>query len=121
MRPYQANLLNSITLILMPLWAYFSFVGSEDKPELSLTAFIPLIFGIILLLCNGGIKKENKIIAHIAVLITFIALIGLTMPLKSAIADERTLSIIRVLIMISTGLISLFYFIKSFIQARKNK
>ena len=59
MRPYQANLLNSITLILMPLWAYFFFVGSEDKPELSLTAFIPLIFGIILLLCNGGIKKRK--------------------------------------------------------------
>ena len=119
MKTHQANLLNSITLILMPLWAYLTFEGTVDKPEQSVTAFIPLFFGVVLLLCNGGVKKENKIIAHIAVLVTLIALLGLTMPLKAAIADGRTLSIIRVAAMLLTGSLAMISFIKSFIAARK--
>ena len=119
MKTHQANLLNSITLILMPLWAYLTFEGTVDKPEQSVTAFIPLFFGVVLLLCNGGIKKENKIIAHIAVLVTLIALLGLTMPLKAAVADGRTLSIIRVAAMLLTGSLAMISFIKSFIAARK--
>ena len=119
MKTHQANLLNSITLILMPLWAYLTFEGTVDKPEQSVTAFIPLFFGVVLLLCNGGVKKENKIIAHIAVLVTLIALLGLTMPLKAAVADERTLSIIRVAAMLLTGSLAMISFIKSFIAARK--
>lgn len=120
MKTHQANLLNSITLILMPLWAYLTFEGTVDKPEQSVTAFIPLFFGVVLLLCNGGVKKENKIIAHIAVLVTLIALLGLTMPLKAAVADGRTLSIIRVAAMLLTGSLAMISFIKSFIAARKN-
>ena len=119
MKTHQTNLLNSITLILMPLWAYLTFEGTVDKPEQSVTAFIPLFFGVVLLLCNGGVKKENKIIAHIAVLVTLIALLGLTMPLKAAVADGRTLSIIRVAAMLLTGSLAMISFIKSFIAARK--
>lgn len=121
MRPYHANLLNCIALILMPVWAYFSYEGTVEEPNVSMTVFIPLIFGVILLLCNNGLKKENKIIAHVAVLITFIALIGLIMPLNAAIKDDRLLSLIRVLGMMLTGSIAMIVFIKSFIQARKNK
>ena len=119
MKTYQANLLNSLTLILMPIWAYFTFEGTVEKPEQSLTAFIPLAFGVLLLLCNGGLKKENKIIAHIAVLVTLISLLGLTMPLKAAIADDRILSIFRVGAMLLTGSLAMITFIMSFINARK--
>ena len=119
MKTYQANLLNSLTLILMPLWAYLTFEGTVEKPDQSITAFIPLVLGVILLLCNTGLKKENKIIAHIAVLVTLIALIGLTMPLKAAITDGRALSIVRVAIMLLTGLLAMITFVKSFIAARK--
>ena len=119
MKTYQANLLNSITLILMPIWAYLTFEGTVEKPEQSLTALIPLAFGVALFLCNGGLKKENKIIAHIVVLVTFIALLGLTMPLKAAIADDRTLSIFRVGLMLLTGSLAMITFIRSFIAARK--
>ena len=119
MKTYQANLLNSLTLILMPLWAYLTFEGTAEKPDQSITAFIPLFLGVILVLCNRGLKKENKIIAHIAVLVTLIALLGLTMPLKAAIADGRTLSIIRVAVMLLTGSLAMITFVKSFIAARK--
>jgi len=113
------NLINSFTLILMPLWAYFTFEATPEKETLSLTAMIPLFLGIILLLCNNGLKKENKFIAHIAVLVTFVAFLGLFMPLKSAITEGRGLSIIRVGIMILTSCLAIVSFIKSFRQARK--
>ena len=121
MKTYQANLINSLTLILMPLWAYLTYEGTAEKPEQSITALIPLFLGIILFLCNNGIKKENKVIAHIAVVVTFIALLGLFMPLKAAIAEDRTLSLLRVAIMLFTGMLAMITFVRSFIANRKSK
>ena len=63
MEASKANLINSITLIAIGGWGYFS--GS------SMTALIPVMFGVVLLLCNNGIKKENKLIAHLAVLANY--------------------------------------------------
>ena len=85
MKTYQAKIVNALALILMPLWAYLSFEATSEKPQQSITALIPLFLGVILILCNNGLKKENKIIAHVAVFVTLIALAGLLMPLKSAI------------------------------------
>ena len=121
MKTYQANLINSLTLILMPLWAYLTYEGTLEKPEQSITALIPLFLGVILFLCNNGVKKENKVIAHIAVAVTLIALLGLFMPLKAAIVEDRTLSVIRVAIMLLTGMLAMITFIRSFIANRKGK
>lgn len=119
MKTNQANLLNALTLILMPLWSYLTYEGTIEKPDQSITALIPLFLGVVLLLCNGGLKRENKMIAHIAVFITLIALIGLLKPLNAAIDDGRTLSIFRVVAMLITGSLAMITFIKSFIAARK--
>ena len=85
----------------------------------SVTTFIPLFFGVILLICNNGLKKENKVIAHVAVLITLLSVIGLTKPFMSAIDEERFMAVFRVGLMILTGVIALITFIKSFIAARR--
>ena len=119
MKTNQANLLNALTLILMPLWSHLTYEGTIEKPDQSITALIPLFLGVVLLLCNGGVKRENKMIAHIAVFITLIALIGLLKPLNAAIDDGRTLSIFRVVAMLITGSLAMITFIKSFIAARK--
>ncbi len=121
MKTYQANLINSLALILIPLWAYLTYEGTLEKPNQSITALIPLFLGVILFLCNNGVKKENKVIAHIAVVVTLIALLGLFMPLKAAIAEDRTLSVIRVAIMLLTGMLAMITFIRSFIANRKGK
>ena len=122
MRPYQANLLNSIILILMPLWAYLTFDGSPENPTPSITILIPLFFGVILLFCSIGLKKENKMLAHIAVLITLITLIALIVkPLPAAIEDEKSLSIIRIAAMILTSSLAMVAFVKSFIKARRDR
>ena len=119
MKTYQANLLNATMLIVMPIWAYLTFEGTVEKPEQSITAFIPLFFGIILLISNKGLKNENIVIAHLAVVITLIALIGLTMPFKAAIYESRILSMIRVGAMLLSGIFAMITFVKSFVKARQ--
>jgi uncharacterized membrane protein (UPF0136 family) len=107
----KANLLNSITLIVIGLWGYFDV----DSP----TALIPVFFGVLLFLCNNGVKNENKVIAHIAVLLTLlllIALVGMRLP-KSI--DSGGIGLYRVLAMILTSTLAMVAFIRSFINARK--
>ena len=122
MKTYQANMLNVLTLIAMSLWAYFAYEPTPDKMSPPPTIFIPLVFGVILLLCHNGIKKENKIIAHVAVLVTLLSVIGLTKPFMSALDEERFMSVFRVGAMILTGVLAMTIFIQSFIRnRRKNK
>ena len=115
MKASTASLLNAIILISMGLWGYFE---SESK---AITALIPVIIGIILLLVNKGVKNENKALAHVAVLLTFLILLGLIKPLLGAFERETAYAIIRVLLMIISSLWAMISFIKSFISARKNK
>ena len=115
MKASLSSLLNAIILISMGLWGYFE---SESK---AITALIPVIIGIILLLVNKGVKNENKALAHVAVLLTFLILLGLVKPLLGAFERENTYAIIRVLLMIISSLWAMISFIKSFISARKNK
>jgi len=110
MNVLKANILNSICLIVVGLWGYFEATSS--------TALIPVIFGLALLFCSPGLKKENKVIAHIAVLLTFVCLLGLFMPLKGTIEREETIGVIRVSIMILTSITAMVYFVKSFIANR---
>jgi len=113
MTAFTGLLINAITLIAMSLWAYF---GSETP---SPTAFIPAVFGVIFLICGPGMKKHNKIVAHIVVFLTFLLILALAMPLKAAIGRGDTLAIIRVAIMLGTTLLAFVLYIKSFRDARR--
>ena len=115
MKASLSSLLNAVILISMGLWGYFE---SESK---AITALIPVIIGTILLLVNKGVKNENKALAHVAVLLTFLILFGLVKPLLGAFERENTYAVIRVLLMIISSLWAMISFIKSFISARKNK
>ena len=105
------NILNSIVLISLGLWGYFDV----QSP----TALIPVFCGVILLLCTTGVKKENKIIAHVAVLLTLfilVALVGMRLP-KSL--DSGGVGLFRVIAMIATSVLSMVAFVLSFIKARR--
>ncbi|MFL2609345.1 MAG: hypothetical protein DBW74_04785 [Cryomorphaceae bacterium] len=111
MNAYKANLINSISLIIFGIWGYIEVS--------SVTALIPTAFGAILLACSSGIKKQNKIIAHISVLLTLLilfALLGMRLP-KSL--ESGGLGLFRVLAMCGTSIMAMIYFVKSFIAARK--
>tara|TARA_Y100000385_G_C12812515_1_gene516711 strand:+ start:252 stop:608 length:357 start_codon:yes stop_codon:yes gene_type:complete len=115
MKSHNISLLNSLILITISGWGYLS----SETP--SVTALIPLFFGLILLLCYQGVKKENKIIAHIAVTLTLLIFLALFMPLKNAFILGKNGAVLRLSLMIIASGISLFGFIKSFIAARKSK
>tara|TARA_B100000674_G_C37300724_1_gene671958 strand:- start:86 stop:460 length:375 start_codon:yes stop_codon:yes gene_type:complete len=115
MKAHTASLINAILLIVLPLWGYLS----SETP--SITALIPAFIGVILLAMNYGVKKENKIIAHIAVLLTLVILFGLIKPLKGAIGRSDTLAIGRVLVMIISTVVAMIFFVKSFIDAKKRR
>ena len=115
MRPHIANFINAIVLISLSSWGYFS----SDTP--SITALIPTFIGIVLLICSAGVKKENKIIAHVAVLLTLVILAGLIKPLFGALDRGDTAAIIRVCIMILSSVIAMIIFIRNFIDAKKKR
>jgi hypothetical protein len=112
MKAHTASLINAIILVGFGLWAY---LGS-DSP--STTALIPVGIGAVLLALYPGVKKENKIAAHIAVLLTLLILGGLVKPLLGAL-DRNWLAIARVLVMMISTVAALIFFIKSFIDVRR--
>lgn len=109
------SLLNAILLIALGAAGYF--LPADPSP----TALIPVVFGIGLLICQPGIRKHNKTVAHIAVLLTLLILVGLAMPLRGAIGREDTAAIGRVTIMLLSTALALGMFVKSFIDARKQR
>lgn len=113
MKPYIANIINAIVLIAMGSWGY---LGSEDP---SPTALIPVAFGIVFLAVTPLFKKDNKVVAHIVVLLTLVLIISLIMPLKGALGRDDSSAAIRVGLMIVTSVIAMFTYIKSFIDVRK--
>jgi hypothetical protein len=111
MNATKANLINSISLIAFGIWGYLEVASP--------TALIPVGFGVALLLCNNGVKNQNKVVAHIAVLLTLVillALVGMRLP-KSL--ESGGLGLIRVIAMCGTSLLAMVYFVRSFIEARK--
>ena len=115
MKAHIISLVNSVILISMSVWGYLS----SETP--SVTALIPLFFGVGILLGYVGVKKENKAIAHISVLLTLIVLVALFMPLKGAFGREDSMAIFRIVIMILSSALSMVAFVRSFIAARKKR
>ena len=114
MKPHKISFVNAITLISFGLWGYIDV-------DYSPTALIPVIFGIIILILNPGLKRENKVVAHIVVLLTFLILGGLVKPLMSTLESGNTMGITRVSLMMLSTLMSLIVFVKSFIANRSKK
>ncbi|MEM6942891.1 MAG: hypothetical protein AAF565_03965 [Pseudomonadota bacterium] len=114
MTAHTASLINAIALIACSAWAYFGGSGS-------MTALIPVAFALALLACYPGVKAMNKLVAHIAVVLTLIVLVALVMPLSGAIGRGDTAGIVRVGIMMITSAVAMVFFVKSFIDARRSR
>ena len=113
MTAHAANKINALVLIICSLWAYLT-------PEFSYwTALVPAGFGIALLACGPGVKMENKVIAHVAVVLTLVIFLLLMVPFFTAVGEGNTTSIIRVAVMLITCGFAMVAFIKSFRDARK--
>ena len=115
MKAHTVSLINGILLILLAGWGYL------DSNSPSFTALIPAAIGVILVVLNPGVKKENKVVAHIAVLLTLLVLLGLFKPLMGVIDRGNTIGIARVAIMLISAVFALVFFVRSFIDARRNR
>ncbi len=117
MKAASANILNAIVLIAAGVIGYF-FISSETG-ERSLTAFIPAAFGILFLVFNKGVAAGNKVIAHIVVVLTLLLLVMCIMRFVKVEEWEAKKYIFLVCIL--SNAIALVAFIKSFIDARRNR
>ena len=115
MKPHKISLIHAIALVAL---GSFGALSSE-----SMTAWIPTVFGVLLLACNRGVKNENKVLAHVAVLLTLLIVIGLVKPLQGALGreDMDMAAAARVATMLGLSVVALATFVKSFMDARKKK
>jgi hypothetical protein len=113
MTPAIATLFNSLILIVVSLYAYLS----SGTP--SLTALIPAIFGCVFLFIYGPMKRGNKAVAHIIVILTLLLIISLIKPLSGAIGRDDTAALLRVGLMLLSSLIAMGVYVQSFIKARR--
>jgi len=122
MKPYVANIINGVILVALGLIGAWVAMNNFDDP--SKTIFIAPAFGALFLLLTPGMKKDNKVVAHIVVLFTLLLLIMfVAVPLPKAIAaDPRDMGkVLRITTMSFSCLLAIVVFVKSFINARKNK
>ena len=113
MKPYRMNLLCALILVLFGTWGY---LGSETP---SPTALIPVGFGILFALGTPWLRRENKVVAHILVLLTTVLIIALFMPLRGALNREDTLAAVRIGVMLVSCIAAMIVYIRSFIEARR--
>lgn len=111
MNAHSASLLNAATLLIMGLWGYME----KNAP----TALIPVFFAVLLIVMSQGVKNENKAQAHVAVIVTLLALLGIFKPFIGALGKDDVMAKVRTGLMVITGIISMVYFIRSFIAAKK--
>jgi hypothetical protein len=112
MKPHKASFINALTLISLGAWAYID-------SNYAITALIPVIFGVIILVLNPGLKQENnKTAAHLVVFLTFLILGGLIKPLTGTMESGNNIGMLRVIIMMLTTAFALVTFVKSFISNR---
>ena len=111
--PSNITLINGLILLSMGLWGYFS----SSSP----TAMIAPAFGLLFLILYPMFKKGNKAVVHIVVLLTFLLIIALAMPFKGAIGSGDAVRVFRVALMLFSCIAAFVIYIKSFIDARKNR
>ena len=115
MNASKANLINALALIILGAWGCYA-TGMASK-----TALIPVVGGLILLACHSGVSKQNKIIAHIAVVLTLLLILGIARPFSAALGSGEAMKIVRTGGMLLTGILAMVYFIKNFREAIKSR
>ncbi len=113
LKPFQANLLNAVVMLLMGGWAFL------EKGTAAPTALIPVFAGAILLSQTTKIRDGDKNAAHIAVILTLLMVLGLFKPFFGQLAKGDTAGVFRTSVMLLTGIVAMVIFVQSFIAARK--
>ena len=114
MKPHIINVLNALILIVLGLWGY------QASANPSATALIPVGFGAVFALATPSLRRGNKVVAHVVVLLTIVLAFALIMPLRGAITRGDLVATVRVSVMLAGCIVALVVYAQSFIQARRS-
>jgi hypothetical protein len=118
--PHIVNLIYSLLLIVTGITGFvLRYIESDD---LQYTALIPSVFGIILLSLGQGIKRENKIVSHVAVMLTLILVVFALVMLIINSGDGMlaTRKGIIFMIILTSSFVVLGIYITRFIRIKKS-
>lgn len=107
MKAYQVMFFNAIVLIILGIYGY-------TIPPHSPTAFISTGIGIILVILVFFVKKENSIVAHIAIIITALSFL---MFLITGILRRNSI----IILMAVVTFLALAFYISDFIKRKKER
>lgn len=119
MKATTMNNLNAVVLIAAGVYGYFGVAAADGHH--SPTALIPAAFGLLLIILGLFWAKAPKVISHIVVVLTLVLFI---MCLKQGFlgaSSEWTAKKYIFLLCVLSNALALVVFIKSFIDARRNK
>lgn len=117
MKPSTVNFINGLILIFAGLYGYFGITGSTGTA--SVTALIPTVFGVILVVLSLFWNKAPKVISHIAIVLTLLLFIMIfSRFMKVEIWNEAKYIF---LICIISNALAMIVFIRSFVIARIKK
>ncbi len=120
-RPDLVNLYYSIYLILIALFGFIARYSVEG--DLQFTALIPAVFGLILLPMTKPIRNDNHKLAHIAVTLSLVIAIFMTIMLIRNLGGDSGIDR-RTIIFGLTALVSFgvtFIYVARFISIKKEK
>jgi hypothetical protein len=117
MKPVTINNVNAIVLVIAGLYGYFGVAAADGHH--SPTALIPAAFGVLFIIMGQFWAKSPKVVSHVVIVLTLVLFIMCGMRFVK-VADWDAKKFIFLVCMLSNG-IALVFFIKSFIDARKNR
>ena len=117
MKPSTFNLINGLILVIAGLYGYFVITGSTGTA--SVTALIPSVFGVLLVVLSYFWKKAPRVVSHIAIVLTLLLLIMIFNRFMKVETWSETKYIF--LICIISNALAMFVFIRSFVIARIKK
>jgi len=72
-------------------------------------------------LATFSLRRENKVVAHIVVLLTIILTVALIVPLRGALNRDDLFAALRIGIMLAGCVVAMVAYFRSFIEARRGK
>jgi len=116
---YKANLYYAVFLVFVGIIGFLA--RYLEQGDLQFTSLIPAAFGLILFPMTGAIKRENGVIGHIAVALTLLLAVVVTIMFVKNNAggiqfDRKTI------IFLVTGLVSyvvLGIYVSGFLRRRE--
>jgi hypothetical protein len=107
MNEFKSNLFYAVVLILFSIWEYYSALNP------SIVHLLPLFFGVIFLSLNNGVQYGLKGQTKAALVLSVFSLIVVMYIFGNLFDRNNNLSIFRYAVIMLSGIISIFYLLKS--------